>query len=293
MRRFGLVWVFAVALLAASCNRDEQSKTVTDEHAGHTTAPSTATSGTTATTASEPPAVASTLPDELVKYGDASGYLALPAAAGGASAKKPALVVIQEWWGVDDWIREQNKRFAGQGYVALAPDLYRGRIAKSPEEAHELMRGMPEDRAMADLKAAVDYLAARPDVDPNRIGVIGWCMGGGYALALATAEPRLKATVINYGRLVTDTNAITKINAPVLGNFGGADRGIPADDVKKFGGQLTQYGKLGDIKVYDGVGHAFMNPNNKEGYDAAAARDAWDRIDRFFDRTLRATISNS
>lgn len=286
MRRIGLVTIFALALLAASCNRDEQSKNVADEHAGHTTAAASSTE----TTASTPPA-AGTLSDEAVKYGDASGYLALPPAGG--EAKKPALVVIQEWWGVDDWIREQNKRFAGQGYVALAPDLYRGRLAKSPEEAHELMRGMPEDRAMADLKAAVDYLAARPDVDPNRIGVIGWCMGGGYALALATAEPRLKATVMNYGRLVTDTNAITKINAPILGNFGGADRGIPAEDVKKFGAQLTQYGKLGDFKVYDGVGHAFMNPNNKEGYDAAAARDAWGRIDSFFDRTLRARISNS
>ena len=163
--------------------------------------------------------------DEAVKYGDASGYLALPAAGG--EAKKPALIVIQEWWGVDDWLREQNKRFAGQGYVALAPDLYRGRLARSPEEAHELMRGLPEDRALADLKAAFAYLAARPDVDPNRIGVIGWGMGGGYALALATAEPRLKATVINYGRLVTDPNTINKINAPILGNFGGADSGIP------------------------------------------------------------------
>jgi carboxymethylenebutenolidase len=293
MRRIGLVSLLALTLLAASCNRDEQSKTVADEHAGHTTAAATSTdaTATTATTASEPPPAAGTLPDEAVKYGDASGYLALPATGG--EAKKPALIVIQEWWGVDDWIREQNKRFAGQGYVALAPDLYRGRIAKSPEEAHELMRGMPEDRAMADLKAAVDYLAARPDVDPNRIGVIGWCMGGGYALALATAEPRVKATVINYGRLITDTKAITKINSPILGNFGGADRGIPADDVKKFGSQLTQYGKLGDIKVYDGVGHAFMNPNNKEGYNAAAAQDAWGRIDSFFERTLRARISNS
>ena len=87
--------------------------------------------------------------------------------------------------------------------------------------------------------------------------------------------------------------AITSINAPILGNFGSADRGIPADDVKKFGAALTQYGKLGDIKIYEGAGHAFMNPNNKEGYDAAAAQDAWGRIDRFFDRTLRATISNS
>ncbi len=285
MRRIGLVAVLAVALLAAlvvaSCNRDEQSKTVTaDEHAGHTTA-------------APPPAAAAatTTADELVKYGDASGYLALPAAGG--EARKPALVVIQEWWGVDDWVREQNKRFAGQGYVALAADLYRGRVAKSPDEAHELMRGMPEDRAMADLKAAVDYLSARPDVDPERIGVIGWCMGGGYALGLGTADPRMKAIVINYGRLVTDNDAITRISGPVLGNFGGADRGIPAADVNAFGGKLTQHGKLGDIKVYDGVGHAFMNPNNKEGYNAAAAQDAWARIDQFFDRTLRARISNS
>jgi carboxymethylenebutenolidase len=285
MRRLGLAAFAALALFAASCNRDEQSRNP-DEHAGHN-----ANSPSTATDAAPPPAAATAGTDEAVKYGDATGYLALPAAGG--EAKKPAIVVIQEWWGVDDWIRDQNKRFASQGYVALAPDLYRGRKASSPEEAHELMRGMPEDRAMADLKAAVDYLAARPDVDPNRIGVIGWCMGGGYALALATADPRLKGTVINYGRLVTDSSAITRINGPVLGNFGGADRGIPTEDVKKFGSDLTKYGKLGDIKIYDNAGHAFMNPNNKEGYDAAAAQDAWGRIDRFFERTLRATIANS
>ena len=290
MRRIGLVSILALTLLAASCNRDEQSKTVTDEHAGHTTAAATSTDAT-ATTATEPPPAASTLADEAVKYGDASGYLALPAAGG--EAKKPALIVIQEWWGVDDWIREQNRRFAGQGYVALAPDLYRGRKASSPDEAHELMRGMPEDRAMKDLKAAVDYLASRPDVDPNRIGVIGWCMGGGYALKLATSDQRLKATVVNYGSVITDRDAITRINSQILGNFGGADRGIPADDVKTFGGELTKYGKLGDIKIYDASGHAFMNPNNKEGYNAAAAQDAWARIDSFFGRTLRATISNS
>jgi carboxymethylenebutenolidase len=152
---------------------------------------------------------------------------------------------------------------------------------------------LPEDRAIADLKAAVDYLSQRDDVDPERIGVIGWCLGGGYALALATNDPRVKATVINYGRLVTDSNAITKINGPVLGNFGGADRGIPAEDVKKFGAELTKYGKLGDIKIYDGAGHAFMNPDNAQGYDAAAAQDAWGRIDRFFERTLRANMPNS
>jgi carboxymethylenebutenolidase len=223
---------------------------------------------------------------ELVRYGDASGYLALPPGTV-AGAKKPALIVIQEWWGVDDWVKEQNARFASHGYVALAPDLYRGRKASSPDEAHELMRGMPEDRAMADLKAAVDYLAARPDVDPKRIGVIGWCMGGGYALKLAAADPRPVATVVNYGSVLTDSAAITRIQGQVLGNFGGADRGIPADDVKKFGGDLTRYGKLADVKIYDGAGHAFMNPNNKQGYNAAAAQDAWGRIDGFFQRLLR------
>ena len=288
MRRIG--WIAIVVLaLAASCNRDEQSKNA-DEHAGHdVTSPST-------TTDTNPPPAAPQAGGlmQLVAYGaqdQSSGWLALPPAGG--EAKKPALVVIQEWWGVDDWVKEQAARFASKGYVALAADLYRGRKTSSPDEAHELMRGMPEDRAMTDLKAAVDYLASRPDVDPNRIGVIGWCMGGGYALKLATVEPRLKATAVNYGSLVTDPNAITRINSRILGNYGGADRGIPAEDVKKFGGELTKYGKLGDIKIYDGAGHAFMNPNNKQGYDAAAAQDAWGRIDRFFESTLRATISNS
>src|SRR5688572_24308045 len=282
MRRIGIVALLTFAMLAA-CHK-------TDEHAGHTSGASTSATTDTAPAPSNPALDPKREAGPLAQFGNgASGYLAVPSTPG----RKPAIVVIQEWWGVDDWIRSQTDRFSQQGYVALAVDLYRGRSAKSPEEAHELMRGLPEDRAMADLKAAVDYLSQRDDVDPQRIGVIGWCMGGGYALALATNDPRPKATVINYGRLVTDSEAITKIASPVLGNFGGADRGIPSEDVKKFGGELTKYGKLGDIKIYEGAGHAFMNPNNKEGYDASAARDAWGRIDRFFDRNLRANMPNS
>jgi carboxymethylenebutenolidase len=259
-----------------------------DEHADHTASTSTTTAATAAaetTTTTVPPA------GTAEKFGDgASGYLALPPSG---PAKKPAIIVIQEWWGVDDWVKQQADRFAQQGYVALAVDLYRGKSTKSMEEAHELSRGLPEDRAMADLKAGIDYLASRADVDPQRIGVIGWCLGGGYALALATNDPRPKATVVNYGHLITDSKAITKIQGQILGNFGGADRGIPAEDVKKFGAELTKYGKLGDIKIYDGAGHAFMNPNNTQGYNAAAANDAWGRIDRFFDRNLRANMPNS
>ena len=215
--------------------------------------------------------------------GNASGYLSLPATGG----RHPAIIVIQEWWGLNSWIRQQTDRFAGQGTVALAVDLYRGRSTTDPNEAHELMRGLPEDRALADLQAGLRYLRARSDVDGSRIAVIGWCMGGGYALQLAIAEPTLAGAVINYGHLATDRKTISSIRPPILGNFGALDRGIPPADVNAFDAALKSDGKSSDIKVYDGAGHAFMNPNNKEGYVKAAAADAWKRIDAFLRQRLR------
>ncbi|HKB80066.1 MAG TPA: dienelactone hydrolase family protein [Thermoanaerobaculia bacterium] len=217
--------------------------------------------------------------------GNGSGYLALPAGAG----RHPALIVIQEWWGLNDWVRAQADRFAKEGYVAVAPDLYRGPSTSDPEVAHELSRGLPHDRAMADLEGAFHYLAERTDVDPARIGVIGWCMGGGYALDLTVAEPRLAASVINYGHLVTDPATIARIHAPILGNFGAEDRGIPPADVRAFDQALQKAGKVSDIKIYGGAGHAFMNPNNKGGYRPEAAEDAWKRIEGFLARALRSS----
>ena len=222
--------------------------------------------------------------------GKAQGYLATPSNDAG---RHPAVIVIQEWWGVNDWVLEQTKRFADQGYVALAVDLYRGKVATSQDEAHELMRGLPEDRAMADLKGGFEYLAARKDVDKKRIGVIGWCMGGGYALMLATQEPRLAAGVVNYGHLMTDPKTISSIKVPLIGNFGAEDRGIPAADVREFEAALKKAGKKADFKIYPGAGHAFMNPNNKTGYVPEAAADAWKRIDSFFAARLHANIPNS
>lgn len=215
--------------------------------------------------------------------GNGSGYLAEP----GTKGKHPGLIVIQEWWGLNDWIRAQADRYAKAGYVALAPDLYRGKVATTPEEAHELMRGVPQDRAMADLKAAFDFLASRKDVDPKRIGVIGWCMGGGYALDLTLAEPRVAATVINYGHLMADPATVAKIHSPILGNFGGEDKGIPPADVKAFQSALEKDNKSADIKIYPGAGHAFMNPNNKGGYVKGAAEDAQARIDKFLRKSLK------
>lgn len=212
-----------------------------------------------------------------------TGYLAVPEGKG----PFPALVVIHEWWGLNDWIKENARRFAGQGYVALAVDLYRGKVATDVDLAHELSRGLPEDRALRDLKAAVAYVRSRPDVEKNHIGSVGWCMGGGYSLTLALHQADLRACVICYGRLVTDKDALAKVGASVLGIFGGHDRGIPVESVRQFEKALKAAGKDVTLHLYEHAGHAFMNPNNKGGYRQADAEDAWKQIDEFFARTLK------
>jgi carboxymethylenebutenolidase len=199
----------------------------------------------------------------------------------------PALLVIHEWWGLNDWVKDEAAKFADQGYVVLAVDLYRGKVATTPDEAHEIMRGVPEDRAKRDLHAAFEFLVSQPNVKKDRIGSIGWCMGGGYSLDVALQEPTLAAAVINYGHLATDPEALKKINAPILGSFGAQDRGITPDDVHKFEQTLKQMGKKIDVKIYDDAGHAFENPNNKTGYRAADAADAWQRTVDFLAATLK------
>lgn len=200
----------------------------------------------------------------------------------------PALVVIHEWWGLNDWVKEQASELADQGYVTLAIDLYRGKVATTPDEAHEIMRGVPEDRANRDLLAASNYLRAQKNVDPKRIGSIGWCMGGGYSLDLALDDPKLKAAVINYGHLATDEAALKKINAAILGIFGGQDRGIPVADVNKFEAQLKGLGKTAEIHVFPDAGHGFENPNNKQGYRAEDAAQAWKLTLDFLAKNLKS-----
>jgi carboxymethylenebutenolidase len=199
----------------------------------------------------------------------------------------PALIVIHEWWGLNDWVKEQASKLSDQGYVTLAVDLHRGKVATTPDEAHQIMRGVPEDRAKRDLHAAFEYLTSQANVKKDRIGAIGWCMGGGYALDVALQESTLAADVINYGHLATDSAALQKINAPILGLFGGQDKGIPPEDVRKFGETLDKMGKKIDIKIYDDAGHAFENPNNKQGYRAADAEDAWKRTTDFLALNLK------
>lgn len=212
-----------------------------------------------------------------------SGSLSLPEGGG----KHPAIILIHEWWGLNDWVKQQAAKYAGKGYVALAVDLYRGQTGATPEEAHILMRGLPDDRGLRDLEAAFAYLASRTDVEAKKIGSIGWCMGGGWSLKLAIDQPKLAAFVVNYGALPTDPAIIAKIQAPMLGNFGADDKGIPPESVHAFESAMKAAGKTADLKVYEGAGHAFQNPNNKAGYRPEATTDADKRIDAFFAKYLR------
>jgi carboxymethylenebutenolidase len=236
------------------------------------------------------PAVAQMKTGEItIKSGDETikGYLAVPEGKG----PFPAVVVIQEWWGLNDWIKDNAKRLAAKGFVALAPDLYRGKVTDDPKVAGQLLKGLPKDRAVRDLRATVTTLSEMPNVRKDRIGSIGWCMGGGYSLQLALNDDRVKACVICYGAVVQDADKLKAINAAVLGIFGEDDKGIPAQGVRAFEDALKKAGKQVErINIYKGAGHGFMRPANgpktNPEYREAAANDAWMQIERFFDKML-------
>ena len=214
-----------------------------------------------------------------------SGLLVTPEGKG----PFPAVIVIQEWWGLDDWVKDQARALAKEGYEALAVDLYHGKVTNKQEEAHQLMMGLPPDRAIRDLKGAYSYLASRADVKKDRIGAIGWCMGGKYTLELATQEPNLKAAVAYYGAPPTEPAAIARIKAPILGNYGAEDKGPAPEQVKAFEEALKKAVKPVDVKIYAGAGHAFANPNNPwKGYREDSAKDAWARTVAFFAKHLKA-----
>ena len=213
--------------------------------------------------------------------GTVSAYLATPEGGG----RKPAIVVIHEWWGLNDWIKSKADAFAKEGYVALAVDLYRGKVATDPDTAHQLMRGVPDDRAVRDMKAAVAYLKARPDVDGSKVASIGWCWGGGMSLDLAVAEPTLAGAVLYYGHLMTDPKTIAALKVPLLGNFGADDAGIPPETVREFETLAKKDGKSVDFKIYPDAGHGFAS--GKTPKSPEDAKDANARTDAFLARVLK------
>src|SRR6185436_10026499 len=176
--------------------------------------------------------------------GTNGGYLALPKGDG----THPGVIVVHEWWGISDWIKGRTDALAALGYVALAVDLYGGKLAKNNDEAHEYMSGLVDEDASASRRAGADYLRSRKDVRAQAIGTVGWCMGGKYAIRLAAADPGITACVMYYGAPITDADKIKEIQAAVLGNFGGEDKGPSPEQVKAFESALRAAGKRVDFK---------------------------------------------
>ncbi len=212
-----------------------------------------------------------------------NGYLAQPDDRDGPT---PALIVIHEWWGLNDNIRDMARRLASAGYTALAVDLYEGETAASPDRARSLMEQTMTEQARleANLRQAFLYLDLMPNTD--RVGSIGWGFGGGWSLRTALLLPqKLDAAVIYYGRLITDTERLEALSMPIQGHFGSQDSAIPPAQVQHFEQALNQLGKTNEIYLYDGAGHAFTNPSGTR-YQPQAAERAWRRTLDFLGRTL-------
>lgn len=241
------------------------------EHAGDTPVASGAAGEIQAKVVGESVVYATVDGDEV------TGYLARPV---GAEGPLPGLIVIQEWWGLNDNIRSMTEKLAGEGYLALAVDLYQGEVAENRDQASALVRqAMDRAESLEDnLRQAHAFLRAQ---GAPAVGSIGWCFGGGWSLqtALALGED-LDAAVIYYGRLVTDPDELSSLSAPILGIFGGLDDGIPVESVREFEAALESIGHPAQIHVYPDADHAFANPSGTR-YNAEAAEDAWGKTVAF------------
>jgi len=234
------------------------------------------------------------LENRTVNYFDqASGYLVYPALtkenkdSNNKNDTLPAVIMIHENKGLNDNIKKMANLLARNGYVVLAVDLFKGEVTTDRNRSSELSQyvGDNQDIATANLKSAVKYLSSLPNVNPEKIVSLGWCFGGGQSLQLAlnSQDHPVAATIIYYGRLLTDNASLAKIKWPVLGIFGDQDKSISVDSVKAFEMALNSNGIPNEIYIYKGVGHAFANPSG-ENYAPKETRDAWQKTLAFLEK---------
>jgi carboxymethylenebutenolidase len=209
------------------------------------------------------------------------GYLARPEGDG----PFPGVIVVQEWWGLEDHIKDVARRFAAEGFAALAPDLYRGKVAQEPDEAQKMMMALDMNRASQELVKAADYLASQPFLRGRGIGTIGFCMGGGLALTLACDSPHVRATAPFYGANPNPVEKVQNLRGPVLAVYAEHDDWINAQVREQLRQALEQHGKQHEIHVYPGTHHAFFN-DTRDIYNRGAATDAWGRVITLFRESL-------
>ena len=209
------------------------------------------------------------------------GYLSIP-----DSGKGPGVIVIQEWWGLVDHIKDVCDRFAAEGFVALGPDLYHGKTTKSPDEAGKLMMALRIDEAEEDLKGATKYLGTHESTTGEKVGVVGFCMGGALALYTATKNANVGACVVFYGGHPNVKPDLPNLHAPVLGLYAGKDGFVTPDSVRQLESKLKELGKQIEAIIYPDTDHAFFNDTRPEVYNAKAADDAWRRTIEFLRKYL-------
>ncbi len=212
----------------------------------------------------------------------APGYLAQPA----DRQPHPGVIVIQEWWGLVPHIKDVAERFAREGFVVLAPDLYHGQAADEPDEARKLAMALDAQRAVQEIAAAARHLKKMPNVAPQKMGVVGWCMGGGLSLSAAAHHTDLfGAAVAFYGRPLTAGDT-AKLEVPVLGLYAEHDHGIPVEAVHAFAAEMDKQRVPHEVRIYPGASHAFFNDTRPQIYHAEAAQDAWQKTLAWFRKYL-------
>ena len=212
---------------------------------------------------------------------DTEGYLARPAAGGG-----PGVIVLQEWWGLVPHIEDIADRFAAEGFVALAPDLYHGEKATGPDQAGKLMMALNIERTEKDLAGAIDFLQQQPGVTGKGVGTVGFCMGGALSLFAASKNSEVAACVVFYGGHPNVKPDLAALRAPVLGLWAGKDGFVTPEVVAQLDQQLTALGKRHEFHTYPNAQHAFFNDTRPEVHDPEASKDAWRRTLEFFRREL-------
>lgn len=274
---FLMIGLMVLMVGCGSKNKKDYIDRMSDEHEGDVPVENAASDLNQASDAAGEEVVYATVNGEEI-----TGYLAKP---DGAAEDHPGIIVIHEWWGLNDNIRMMTDKLAGEGYTALAVDLYNGKVAESPDNAGKYAGSVQEDEAIDNLTQAYNYLTKEQGA--TNIGTIGWCFGGGWSLQTALAHPgKIDATVIYYGRLVTDAAQLEKLQMPVLGIFGAEDEGIPPSTVKEFESALNDVGVTNSIHIYEGANHAFANPSGTR-YVEDAAEDAWEKTLTFFEENLK------
>ena len=209
------------------------------------------------------------------------GYFAAP------TGKGPAVVVIQEWWGLVPHIEDLVERFAREGFVAIAPDLFHGKTTKSPDEAGKMLMELDAERAVTEISGAGAYLLQRPECSSKTYGVVGFCMGGALAKYTATKDKNVGAAVSFYGGFKKVDYDWANMDAPIMLIAGDLDRGVPANGERELGEKLQSMGKKVEVHTYPDANHAFFNDTRPEVYNKEASADAWRRTLDFFRTNIR------